>query len=439
MLPHKNEHIILTLMKKGIIALLIIFFIGLSVPYFWNIYYLLPIKKPQIHVFFEGFATAPAFSQIIEFSKLPKETKKIIAWHRFPNRKNIINLAEYNTVEVDLPQQEGNIEEKLQAFSQVVQQIADENPFSTLVFHTSFDKVQSTLKPLLNMFPKNRISHIHLYEDGYGDLFKWTDKILKAKTFYKPNLKQETLNLLNPDTDNPWKIAHVFGLRYHYLVSYHFLNASKIKQDKRFQKMFLAIKDANLHDINFDVFAHTLTTEQKQVIYRLSGFDYNKFKPLIKDKKTIVFVMGYHFNNQNYINAEQTILHKLKTNQLEDFPFDDGKNYIWFYKAHPSWNAKVDKEKFEHRFPDMIEIPAQVPFEVLILAGLKPSFTAGFSSSLFFSLHPEDILLYIKRPIYLTSPLSALPDHYLTALVREGNIRKNQAIDLHSFLNNTQP
>ena len=427
--------VILVYMKKYSVLFVAFVFTILTILYGRSFYYWLPIKKPQIHVFFEGFATAPAFSQIIEFSKLPKETKKIIAWHRFPNRKNIINLSEYNTIEVDLPQQEGNIDEKLQAVSQVVQQVANENPASELVFHASFDKVQSTLKPLLNIFPKNRINHIHLYEDGYGDIFKWTDKILKAKTFYKPNLKQETLNLLNPDTDNPWKIAHVFGLRYHYLVSYHFLNVNKIKQSKRYQKMFSGIKDADLREINFDVLANSLTTEQKRLIYRLSGFDYNTFAPLIKGKKTIVFVMGYHFNNPDYIKAERTILHKLKINQLEDFPFDDGKNYIWFYKAHPSWNAQIDKEKFEHQFPDMIEIPAQVPFEVLILAGLKPSLTAGFSSSLFFSLQPKDVLLYIKRPIYLTSPLSALPDHYLTALVREGHLTNNQTVDLYSFVN----
>ena len=402
-----------------------------------SFYYWLPIKKPEIHIFFEGFATAPEFSQMIEFAKLPKETKKIIAWHRFPNRKNVIDLDTYNTIEVDLPTEEGNIDEKLQAVSNIVKKIADENPASVLVFHTSFDKVQRTLKPFLNMFPKNRVKHIHLYEDGYGDIFKWTDKILKAKTFYKPNLKQQTLNLLNSNNNRDWKIAHVFGLRYHYNVSYHFLNINKIKHDKRFQKIFSSIKNADLREINFNTLSNTLSEEQNQLIYRLSGFDYDTFAPLIKNKKTIVFVMGYHFGNPDYIAAEQTILHKLKNNQLENFPFEDSKNYTWFYKAHPSLNAKIDKEKFEHQFPDMIEIPAQVPFEVLILAGLKPSLTAGFSSSLFFSLQPQDVLLYIKRPIYLTSPLSALPDHYLAALSREGNINKNQTVDLLEFLNKT--
>ncbi len=421
-------------MKKYIIFFFI--FLGILSGILWgrSFYYWLPIKKPQIHVFFEGFATAPEFSQMIEFAKLPKETKKIIAWHRFPNRKHVIDLDEYNTIEVDLPVKEGNIEEKLKVVSDVVQKVANDNPASVLVFHTSFDKVQSVLKPLLNMFPKNRVKHIHLYEDGYGDIFKWNNKILKAKTFYKPNLKQETFNLLNPETDGAWKIAHVFSLRHFYPVSYHFLNVNKIKHDKRFQKMLSTIKGADLREMNFNTLAGILSEEQKQLVYQLSGFDYKKFAPLMKNTKTIVFVMGYHFGNADYIKAEQTILQKLKQNQLDGFPLTDHQNYTWFYKAHPSWNAKIDKENFEKRFPDMIEIPAQVPFEVLILAGLKPTLTAGFSSSLFFSLQSKDILLYIMRPIYLTSPLSALPDHYLTALIREGHINKNQTIDLHLFL-----
>ena len=424
-------------MKKYIALLFTFIFVICCVLYGRTFYYWIPIKKPEIHIFFEGFATAPEFSQMIEFAKLPKETKKIIAWHRFPNRKNVIDLDAYNTIEIDLPTEEGNIKEKVYTVSSAIQKIADENPASVLVFHTSFDKVQNSLKPLLNMFPKNRIKHIHLYEDGYGDIFKWTDKILNAKTFYKPNLKQETLNLLDSNSNQEWKIAHVFGLRYHYNVSYHFLNVNKIKHDKRFKKMFSTIKDADLREINFDTLANTLTEEQKHLIYSLCGFDYDTFFPQIKNKKTIVFVMGYHFGNPNYIAAEQTILHKLKNNQLEGFPFADSPNYTWFYKAHPSLNAKIDKEKFEHQFPDMIEIPAQVPFEVLILAGLKPTLTAGFSSSLFFSLSPNDVLLYIIRPIYLTSPLSALPDHYLAALSREGHLNKKQTIDLHPFLNKT--
>ena len=424
-------------MKKYIALLFTFIFVICLVLYGRSFYYWIPIKKQEIHIFFEGFATAPEFSQMIEFAKLPKETKKIIAWHRFPNRKNVIDLNAYNTIEIDLPTEEGNIKEKVYTVSNAIQKIADENPASVLVFHTSFDKVQNSLKPLLNMFPKNRIKHIHLYEDGYGDIFKWTDKILKAKTFYKPNLKQQTLSLLAPNSKQEWKIAHVFGLRYHYNVSYHFLNVNKIKNDKRFQKMFSTIKDANLREINFDTLANTLTEEQKKLIYRLSGFDYDTFAPLIKNKKTIVFVMGYHFGNPDYIAAEQTILRKLKNNELEGFTFKDSSNYTWFYKAHPSLNAKIDKEKFEHQFPDIIEIPAQVPFEVLILAGLKPTLTAGFSSSLFFSLSPNDVLLYIIRPIYLTSPLSALPDHYLAALSREGHLNKKQTIDLYPFLNKT--
>ena len=61
--------------KYLIIAALASVLLGFSAPYFWNVYHYLPFKKKEIHIFFETYATAPAFSHIIAYAQLPKETK----------------------------------------------------------------------------------------------------------------------------------------------------------------------------------------------------------------------------------------------------------------------------------------------------------------------------------------------------------------------------
>lgn len=81
-------------MKKYILTFLSVFFLGFTayqIPEIRNVLF----PRPIVHVFLEAYATNPALSQIIEFSTLPKTDRKIIAWHRFPNRKNELDLNAY--------------------------------------------------------------------------------------------------------------------------------------------------------------------------------------------------------------------------------------------------------------------------------------------------------------------------------------------------------
>lgn len=81
-------------------------------------------------------------------------------------------------------------------------------------------------------------------------------------------------------------------------------------------------------------------------------------------------------------------------------------------------------EQIRAAFPDMIEVPAQVPFEVFILAGLTPTLTAGFSSSLFYSLHSDDVLVYVRRD----------GDKYQPFLTDTGRLKPEQVITYKKFL-----
>ena len=419
-------------MKKKFIyiifGLLAIISLGTLAPHFWDIYHYLPIQKKEIHIFFENYATAPALSHMVEFSKLDKNTRKIIGWNRFPNRAQLFDLKAYNTVEIPMQKDPRRARENLFAFATIIFDEINKNPSANLVLHSSFDKVASVLKPLLTVVPKQRIKEIHLYEDGYGDVFKWTDDILNQEEQYSKNLKTETETLLNSSMRKAWHIRHVFGLRELYPVTYHFLNASKMKDIERFSKLNELLKDANVKDINFDNLSKTLTDEQKQIVYQLSGFNYEYFKNLMSDKKSIMFVTGFYFNDNRYIDAEMKVLSLIRENKLTNFNIENPQDYVWLFKPHPATNDVYNEKELQEKFPNIVEVPSSIPFEIFILADLKPTLTAGFSSSLFFSLNENDVLFYAKRPKYNTSPLSRLDDHYLASLIKDKLIRNDQVI-----------
>jgi hypothetical protein len=186
---------------------------------------------------------------------------------------------------------------------------------------------------------------------------------------------------------------------------------------------FKTIQDADIRPVDFDLLQRILSPEQKQIVYKLSGFDYQKYKSLLKNKKSFFFVMGYHFDNQERLEAERYLLALLKNGPSSYLK--NPEEFVWFYKPHPSYKAAVSRERMKEHFPDVLEVPAQIPFEVFVLAGLKPTLTAGFSSSLFYVLNSKDVLIYIRRA----------GDKYVPYLLESGRLELEQIMNLNEFTN----
>lgn len=406
-------------MMKYFFAFICSFAFGIGLFFIPEVHRYLP--KQEIHVFAEVYATNPALSHMIEFARLPQKTPKIIAWHRFPNRKNVLDLSAYNTIEVDVPAAEGYYSQGINIVLEFVSEIAKEYPHTVFVIHSNFSHIPVAVKPFIQSIPKERIKGIHLYEDGYGEILKWGKDL--DKEIYRTITGTETQDAL--DGKIKWEAYHLFGFRHLYPTYYHFLNADLMPKIPHLQKLHEILKN-NLTSINFNRLAQELTDEQKQIVYKLSGFDYEKFAPKIKGKKTFVFVTGFHFGNEFMMTSEERFL-----KELHEGHFDILKNpqdYTWFYKPHPSYSAENMRNRMNKAFPNIQEIPAQIPFEVLILAGLKPTLTAGFSSSLFYSLNSRDVLYYVRRH----------GDNYLPFLLDNGQLKPEQVVNYHSLYKEKQ-
>lgn len=405
-------------MKKLIIIFLVCYACGFGLLSLWQ--HIVKPRAQTVHVFFEPYATNPAFSQMIEFARLPKETPKIIAWHRFPNRKNVLDLNEYNAREIDIPSVEGAWKHSTRKVFAEVYKIYSANPKTRFVFYTNLTHQNILLAPFLDALPKENIEHIHLYEDGYGELFKRSQVYSPEKCSYKPD---KVLQMPAAFAGKiPWETIFNISIHKHYPATYHLMHSNKLSQEPKLAALTAWLKDADIDNIDFESLRDLMSEEQKQVVYKLAGFDYDKFYPLMKDQTTIVYTFGFLFKNRVLEKAEFNLLTTLR--EKPPFNSQTDKPITWFYKLHPSFSAKNRTADMKNLFPDMIEIPAQIPFEVLILAGLKPTLTAGYGSSLYYSLTPKDVLVYVKRKGH---------DSYLKFLLEKQLIHPKQVVDLTHF------
>lgn len=375
------------------------------------------VHQNEFHVFFESYATNPAFTQIIQYARLQRQIPKIIAWHRFPNRDSVVNLNDFNTEEINIPAKEGLWSLATERVLEATLQKMNQYPELKLVLHVNLIKMDVVIRPFLDKIPKNRIQMIHLYEDGYGILFK--DALYKKENqkIYSPQEVQE--GILDPQK---WEKDMIYSLHKVYPVTYHLFGLKYLLKDPKYESVKDYFKGAIVQDVDFDLLARELTDSQKRIIYKLAGFDYDYFYQLMHNKKSIVFTMGYYFENEEKKASERNFLKKLQTDEV--FSGIRADEYIWLYKPHPSYMAADTIDVIRQQNKDMIEIPAQVPFEVFILAGLKPTYTVGFSSSLFYVLEDKDILYFIRR---------IDTDNYLNFLTEIRHLNPKKILDLTDF------
>lgn len=376
------------------VFILILSFVLLSISYF------IEQRRDQntIHVFFEVYATTPELMEAIEFVKLPPERMKIIGWHRLPKRDKKIDLRGLNTIEFDIPPREGLYTSQPKKFANFIKKVYRIKPDAYFVFYSNMNHVKNQLFPLLREIPHNRVRHIHLYEDGLGvgitsmhnrqNQKKSKSDILTYIGKFKKYLKKENRVVYN----EYYNLLQIF-----YPTTYHFMGADKMKKRAEYQNAIKNIGKENIKDINFEKIRSQLSPAQKALLFALLDFDYNYWKKIMKGKKTVVFTTGFVFGNKNQIQAQINILRELREGKLKNLLPQD--SYTWLYKPHPSFSSEKETPLLiKKEFPDMIEIPAQIPFEIFIIAGLTPDYVFGYSSSLFYALPQKNILGLITRP-----------------------------------------
>ena len=346
--------------------------------------------KP-IHVFFEAMATQPAFLGMIDMLQLPKDEKKIFIWHRFLNRKDLFDLKSINAIELPQPKIEGFIYTGTGSLLQQVKEELKKSPKSPLIIYTNTTNYQYLFGGFLKEFPKEQIKHIHLYEDGLGILFSSSNYLNSLyfthedvqdfyNYYYKPELKA--------------KLPDAAKYMFHTIlpVTYHFFGFEKAKELFLTKYFFIKMKGASFEDIDFNKLNKKLSDETKADLYKMAGFDYEKYSKIFQEKKVFMFFGGFYIGGGNHLyQAEFNYVKELQ----KKYP-----DHHFFFKPHPSYSAFDRERVFKDVFDDVELVPAQIPYELFIIAGLVPDKISGRASSLFFTLDNDRIESYIPHGGY---------------------------------------
>ena len=104
-----------------------------------------------------------------------------------------------------------------------------------------------------------------------------------------------------------------------------------------------------------------------------------------------------------------------------------------FFKGHPSYISDKFNQFILKNIDNIIEIPKDIPIEVLFLTGLCPNKVGGVNSSSYF-LMPQEKLSHIvfTDPKYYT--YSILNTDFIKILLRLGCIKEEQIFSWYDFI-----
>ncbi len=351
-------------------------------------------RPERTHVMLEVYATAPAFLQMTEFVKLPPKDKKIIGWHRFPKRGDVFPLSDVNAIELPLKPAEGfySYQEKLSAI------IADEikqNPDRQFNIHSNMNQTRLFLIPLLKKLTvkeRKQIKRLHLYEDGFCTLTAADRKFYSAHNY--DDMDTRLLRATIDTGANFWLPQFKVGLHKIIPATYHLCHPDGMKTDPQFKGLTQWLADAEIvSSVTMDV-AKTMTPEQKKQFYKLVEFDEPYWRSLKENNNLIVFTGGFLYNTD--LKRHLTALSDFRAGKIVPLPTKHEKT-IWLYKPHPSYGARGGHQLVFYVAPDIIRIPQQLPLETFVIADLVPDLVAGYDSSFFFNLPPENIAFIINK------------------------------------------
>ncbi len=370
-----------------------------------------------IHIFFENIGTAPQVGGMIQYVQLPEDEIKVIGWHRiFPPQK--LDLLKNKTHIIELPRNEQNYAVSRNYFIKEVLKILEKYPNHPLIIYTGI--YQSHFIANLILKTKGReIKHIHIYEDGFFNFIASKSYIILEKRLSEKNVSQLHDYLIGKTTTLPPE----YPFAALYPVTYHVAGAEELNQPK--YKGFRDFTGDHIEDFDIYKIRDKLTPAQKEKLCQISNLDCSLVGEL--NKKTVFLFATGHVHEaitNRWKQIPKHILHLLAKAKKGDYG-NVPQDAVWIYKLHPSLGITDLSPFIKKNFPDMIEIPAPIPFEILIIEGLNIQKVFASGSSFFYWIKPKQVLKYISHPLYDNTLLSF------------GNIKKEDIIYPHIDLDNT--
>ncbi|MDD3238167.1 MAG: hypothetical protein PHV37_08745 [Candidatus Gastranaerophilales bacterium] len=321
-------------------------------------------KTAYIYIDTATFAT---LQEMISYSKVPEKSPKFVFWYRFYPLKNRINLKRYNTIEeIAKSKQPATLDNDLKKFYNLHKK-------SNFILHLNLNH-RNEIMAVLSVIPYSKIQEIHLYEDSMGRM-ALPGGLNNLKIFSK--YREKT-------------IIHV--------SMFERVSSKNCEKDFYCNRQKNAL--ANYKTIPFDLenTAASLSARDKKKLYRLTGFDYKKYKNYFKKHPSIIFLTGF-WDNEAKVDENLKYLKEIRSGEKQFLL--ENKAYNWFYKEHPHQGKhSYFDENLSKLYPDMIPIDYNIPFEMFVLFGLMPDKVICINSSVILSVPISNILIYIPVKNY---------------------------------------
>ncbi|MBR5130097.1 MAG: hypothetical protein IKV03_02600 [Alphaproteobacteria bacterium] len=350
-------------------------------------YTITPLKS-KVHIYID-YATTPTLLQMIDLIKQPKEDLKFIFWRRFPNLNKNVNLADYNTTQIELPPFEGANRQSQNIIKTCIQHIYDNTPDADYTIHVNLWWA-TQLIPILQIIDPTKIEHIHIYEDGISNVIHSRKDLTLSVTPHKKNYANLLKKIIVEDGD----YTHEYDFVFHtlYPTTYHLSFVDMIKKDPSLNDFINFLDLKNIKEINWYKLKNSLTDREKQQLFSFINFDIHSYKEKISNKKVDFFLLrGSYSTTEEQIKTVSTLFKHQNLNR------------VLVLKEHPNLTPRIIASKIQKNIPEAIIFPKHIPFEILILADLIPDTISGYSTSVFFLFPSEKIKYYISsdRDSYL--------------------------------------
>lgn len=375
-------------------------------------------------------ATLPALAQLIHFlQNKEEESFRIFCYNRYPLLENVIrNEMGIETFFSNVPQS-GMWAYCPESVLTLISDCALKENIS-LEIHANLGHSLTVIAPITQLAQQNKnihIDHIHLYDDGskeYLDL----ESLKHTNLHYLLNvslmdmhayLKKAGVTLTNPIIAQ-YLWGHFYPTTYHLLKKDYFIKTDFI------QPIFQQIEQ---NCLSIDFSERTLSAQNKDCLCKMVGLNESLQNKLKQSHKGFLFIGGitmYLDDEIDYANELLKIAQKSTSGNYDAL----------FFKGHPTYLSDKFNYPILQTINNIIEIPKELPTEVLLVTGLLPSKVGGINSSIFFSLPNENIehVVFTDKKYY-SHEISN--QKFIDVLLRTECVKEEQLFSWYDFIERT--
>lgn len=353
----------------------------------------LTVVAPTLEVYVDH-ASLPSLQQlmhIIQNKNVHLQNERFISWGRISltqDNEKKLNAHSYNL--------DGNNTSK--EIVDAINDYVDLHNRVNLELHSNTVGSPNNLSPIIRELVNKKnvnISLINLYDDGSADyigLYNWKDKLDKIEILKNSLLIQK--DYLNGVSST--KVEGVDGVyNWHklYNTNYYFLRKDYLTVEPKLHDFKEYLGDS-LKQMSWDAFSQ-LSNDDKELFLNIVGFDKEKLQQEYQQSELPNFVFTgtttwaggetKEYYAQQQVNVVNNAIN-------ETSPYYLGREHDLFFKGHP--RGGIINDIILGSFNNMIDIPAKVSFEVLMMTGMLPDTVGGIASSLYFTI-PADKVNFI--------------------------------------------